>query len=61
MKAFIHLDLVSIFYSVYQDVKMVQLEEGWTVNQAVGRSSPSCFKLTKSLQQDFNRTVSESS
>ena len=56
MEAFIHLDLVN-FITVYQDVKMVQLEDAGTVNQAVGRSSLSCFQLTKNLQQDFNPTV----
>ena len=39
---------------------MAQLEEAWTVNHAVGRSSPSCVKLTKSLQQAFNRRIAGS-
>ena len=35
-------------------VRVAQLEEAWTVNHAVGGSSPGCAKLTKSLQQAFN-------
>ena len=35
-------------------VRVAQLEEAWTVNHAVGRSSPSWTKLTKSLQQASN-------
>ena len=30
------------------------MEEAWTVNLEVGRSSPGWIKLTKSLQQAFN-------
>ena len=33
---------------------MAQLEEAWAVNHVVGRLSPGCAKLTKSLQQAFN-------
>ena len=36
------------------DVRVERLEEAWTVNHAVGRSSPSWVKLTKSLQQTSN-------
>ena len=36
---------------------MAQLEEAWTVNRVVGGSSPSCVKLTKSLQQAFNPKI----
>ena len=39
---------------------MAQLEEAWTVNHAVGSSSPSWVKLTKSLQQAFNPKISVS-
>ena len=34
-----------------EGVRVAQLEEAWTVNHVVGRSSPSWVKLTKSLQQ----------
>ena len=33
---------------------VVQFEEAWAVNHAVGRSSLSCAKLTKGLQQAIN-------
>ena len=36
------------------------MEEAWTVNHAVGRSSPSWVKLTKSLQQVFNPKIAGS-
>ena len=39
---------------------MAQLEEAWTVNHAVGRSSPSWVKLTKSLQQASNLKIAGS-
>ena len=39
---------------------MAQLEEAWTVNHAVGRSSPSCVKLTKRHQQAFNPKIAGS-
>ena len=35
----------------------MQLEEAWTVNHAVSRSSPSWAKMTKSLQQVFNPKI----
>ena len=35
-------------------VRVAQLEEVWTVNHAVGRSSPSCVKLKISHQQASN-------
>ena len=38
-------------------VRVAQLEEVWTVNREVGRSSPSWVKLTKSLQQAFNPKI----
>ena len=38
-------------------VKVAQLEEAWTVNHAIGRSSPSWVKLTKSLQQASNPKI----
>ena len=38
-------------------VRVAQLEEARTVNHAVYRSSPSCVKLTKSLQQVFNPKI----
>ena len=44
----------------YQGVRVAQLEEAWTVNHAVGSSSPSWVKLTKSLQQAFNRKIAGS-
>ena len=40
-------------------VRVAQLEEAWTVNHAVGRSSSSCVKLTKSLQQAFGPKISK--
>ena len=39
---------------------MAQLEEAWTVNRVVSGSSPSCVKLTKSLQQAFNSKIAGS-
>ena len=39
---------------------MAQLEEAWTVNHAVGRSSPSWVKLRKKLQQASNPKTAES-
>ena len=36
---------------------MAQLEEAWTVNHAVDRSSLSSVKSTKSLQQAFNPKI----
>ena len=33
---------------------MAQLEEALAVNHTVGRSSPTCVKLTKSIQQASN-------
>ena len=39
---------------------MAQLVEAWTVNHAVGRSSPSWVKLTKSLQQASNPKIAGS-
>ena len=44
----------------YQGVRVAQLEEAWTVNHAVGSSSPSWVKLTKSLQQAFNPKIAGS-
>ena len=41
-------------------VRMAQLVEAWTINHAVARSSPSCVKLTKNLQQAFNPKIAES-
>ena len=41
-------------------VTVAQLVEAWTVNHVFGRSSPSWFKLTKSLQQAFNPKIAES-
>ena len=38
-------------------VRVAQLEDARTVNHAVYRSSPSCVKLTKSLQQAFNPKI----
>ena len=52
-------DLVAIISSVIY-VRVVQLEEAWTVNRVVGRSSSSWVKLTKSLQQVFNYKISGS-
>ena len=43
-----------IYYQIYIGARLAQLEEAWTVNHAVGRSSPSWDKLTKSLQQVSN-------
>ena len=40
-------------------VRVAQLEEAWTVNHVGGRSSPSCVKLTKSLQQAFDPKISK--
>ena len=39
---------------------MTQLVEAWSVNHAVGRSSPSCDKVTKNLQQAFNPEIAGS-
>ena len=39
---------------------MAQLGEACTVNHAVSGSSPSCVKLTKSLQQAFNSKIAGS-
>ena len=39
---------------------MARLKEAWTVNPAVDRSSSSCVKLTKSLQQAFSSKVTGS-
>ena len=39
---------------------MAQLVAAWTVNLAVGRSSPSWVKVTKSLQQASNPKVAGS-
>ena len=41
-------------------VRVAQLEEAWTVNHVVGRSSLSWVKLTKSLQQAFNSKIAGS-
>ena len=38
-------------------VRVAQLEEAWTVNCAVDRSSLSWVKLTNSLQQAFNPEI----
>ena len=40
--------------------RVAQLEEAWTVNHAVGRSSPSWAKLTKSLQQASSHKIAAS-
>ena len=36
---------------------MAKLEEAWTVNHAVSRSSLGCAKMTKCLQQAFNPII----
>ena len=41
-------------------VRVEQLVEAWTGNQAVSGSSPSWAKLTKSLQQAFNTKIAKS-
>ena len=38
-------------------VRLAQVVAAWTVNHAVGISSPSCVKLTKSLQQASNPKI----
>ena len=48
--------IFSLLIMVYY---VVQLKDAWTVNHAVDGSSPSCFKLTKSLQQAFNPKIAE--
>ena len=48
------------WFEVIDDVRVVQLEEAWTVNHAGGRSSPSWTKLTKSLQQAFKPKIAGS-
>ena len=42
-----------------EGVRVAQLEEAWTVNHVVGRSSPSWVKLTKSLQQASTPKIAE--
>ena len=39
------------------DMRVTQLEKAWTLNHAVGTSSPSWVKLTKSLQQSSNPII----
>ena len=41
-------------------VRVVKLEEAWTVNHAIGRQSPSWVKLTNSLQHAFNPKIAGS-
>ena len=36
------------------------MEEAWTANRAVDGSRPSCFELTKCLQQAFNPEITGS-
>ena len=41
-------------------IRVAQLEEAWTVNHAVGRSTPNWVKLTKRLQQASNPKIAGS-
>ena len=45
---------MNLVTSINQCARVAQLGEAWTVNYAVGRSSPSWVKLTKSFQQASN-------
>ena len=56
-KKLIHFPCVFVFAQVIHGVRVAQLEEAWTVNHAVGRSSPSWVKFKKSLQKAFNPKI----
>ena len=51
------IEALILFFLVNKRVRVEKLEEAWIVNYAVGRSSPSWVKLTKSLQQAFNPKI----
>ena len=42
---------------LYIGVRVAQLVEAWTVNHAVGRSSPGCTKLTKKPSGSFQPII----
>ena len=60
----LHGNKIAFIYSLYTTaivgVRVAQLEEAWTVNHAVGRSSPSWVKQTKSCQQALNPKIAGS-
>ena len=49
-----------ISFAISHCIRVAQLEEAWTVNHVVGRSSPSWVKLTKSLYQASNPKIAVS-
>ena len=49
-----------ISFAISHCARVAQLDEAWTVNHVVGRSSPSWVKLTKSFYQASNPKIPES-
>ena len=52
--------MLCILYIIHVNVRVVQLEGAYAVNHAIGRLSPCCTKLTRSLQQASNPKIAGS-